>query len=163
MCSLRTEVGIAYWRLVYNLLDGNFVVWVLNAQHVKNVPGRKTNVKDAQWLADLLRHGLVRPSFIPSAAQRALRDLTRERTNFIRQRATLVNRVQKVLEGANLKLGDVASNVLGVSARAMLDAIVAGETDAATLADLAQGKLRRKRVALEAALSGRVRAHQRFV
>jgi len=152
-----------YWRPIFNLLDGHFTVWVLNAQHVKQVPGRKTDVKDAQWLADLLRHGLVRPSFIPPQAQRDLRDLTRERTNFIRQRATLVNRVQKVLEGANLKLGDVATNVLGVSARAMLDAIVAGETDAATLADLAQGKLRCKRAALEAALSGQVRAHQRFV
>jgi transposase len=152
-----------YWRPIFNVLDEHFTVWVLNAQHVKNVPGRKTDVKDAQWLADLLRHGLVRPSFIPPQAQRDLRDLTRERTNFVRQRATLVNRVQKVLEGANLKLGDVASNVLGVSARAMLDAIVAGETDAATLADLAQGKLRRKRAALEAALSGQVRAHQRFV
>jgi transposase len=152
-----------YWRPVYNLLEGNFIVWVLNAQHVKNVPGRKTDVKDAQWLADLLRHGLVRPSFIPSAAQRALRDLTRERTNFIRQRATLVNRVQKVLEGANIKLGDVASNVLGVSGRAILTALAAGQTDAATLAELAVGKLRSKRAALEAALSGCVRDHQRFV
>jgi transposase len=156
-------MGNVYWRPIFNLLDGHFTVWVLNAQHVKQVPGRKTDVKDAQWLADLLRHGLVRPSFIPPQAQRDLRDLTRERTNFIRQRATLVNRVQKVLEGANLKLGDVATNVLGVSARAMLDAIVAGETDAATLADLAQGKLRCKRAALEAALSGHVRDHQRFV
>ncbi|MDQ6738820.1 MAG: IS110 family transposase [Actinomycetota bacterium] len=117
-----------YWKPIFNLLEGNFTVWVWNAQHVKNVPGRKTDVKDAQWLAELLRHGLVQPSFIPPADQRALRELTRERTNFVRQRATLVNRVQKVLEGANIKLGDVATNVLGVSGRAMLDAIVAGET-----------------------------------
>ncbi len=138
-------------------MEGSFTVWVWNAQHVKNVPGRKTDMQDAQWLADLLRHGLVRPSFIPPEDQRALRELTRERTNFVRQRATLVNRVQKVLEGANIKLGDVVTNVLGVSGRAMLDAIVAGETDAAVLADLARGQLRKKRDALEAALAGRVR------
>jgi transposase len=162
-----THVGMestgVYWRPIFNLLESSFTVWVLNAQHVKNVPGRKTDVKDAQWLADLLRHGLVQPSFIPPQAQRDLRELTRERTNFVRQRATLVNRVQKVLEGANIKLGDVASNVLGMSGRAMLDAIVAGETDPATLAELAQGKLRRKREALEHALNGRVRAHHRFL
>jgi transposase len=162
-----THVGMestgVYWRPVFNLLESSFTVWVLNAQHVKNVPGRKTDVKDAHWLADLLRHGLVQPSFIPPQAQRDLRELTRERTNFVRQRATLVNRVQKVLEGANIKLGDVASNVLGMSGRAMLDAIVAGETDPATLAELAQGKLRRKREALEQALSGRVRAQHRFL
>jgi transposase len=134
-----------YWKPVFNLLDGSFTVWVWNAQHVKNVPGRKTDVKDAQWLADLLRHGLVQPSFIPPEDQRALRELTRERTNFVRQRAALVNRVQKVLESANIKLGDVATNVLGVSGRAMLDAIVAGETDASALADLARGLLRKKR------------------
>jgi transposase len=162
-----THVGMestgVYWRPVFNLLESSFTVWVLNAQHVKNVPGRKTDVKDAQWLADLLRHGLVQPSFIPPQAQRDLRELTRERTNFVRQRATLGNRVQKVLAGANIKLGDVASNVLVMSGRAMLDALVAGETDPATLAELAQGKLRRKRAALEQALRGRVRAHHRFL
>jgi transposase len=152
-----------YWKPIFNLLDGSFTVWVLNAQHVKNVPGRKTDVNDAAWLADLLRHGLVRPSFIPPEEQRALRELTRERTNFVRQRATLVNRVQKVLEGANIKLGDVATNGLGVSGRAMLDAIVAGETDATVLADLARGQLRKKRAALEQALAGRVRAHHRVL
>jgi transposase len=152
-----------YWKPVFNVLDGSFTVWVLNAQHVKNVPGRKTDVNDAQWLAELLRHGLVQPSFIPPQEQRDLRELTRERTNFVRQRATLINRVQKVLESANLKLGDVATNVLGVSGRAMLDAIVAGETDAAVLADLAVGKLRKKRAALEQALVGRVRPHHRVL
>jgi transposase len=162
-----THVGMestgVYWRPVFNLLESSFTVWVLNAQHVKNVPGRKTDVKDAQWLADLLRHGLVQPSFIPPQAQRDLRELTRERTNFVRQRATLGNRVQKVLAGANIKLGDGASNGLDMSGRAMLDAIVAGETDPATLAELAQGQLRRKRAALEQALRGRVRAHHRFL
>jgi transposase len=152
-----------YWKPIFNLLEGNFIVWVLNAQHVKNLPGRKTDVKDAEWLADLLRHGLVQPSFIPSQSQRDLRDLTRERTNFVRQRATLVNRVQKVLEGANLKLGDVASNVMGVSGRAILQAIIVGETDARVLASLAQGRLRSKRVELEEALRGRIRPHHRFL
>lgn len=152
-----------YWKPVFNLLEGNFTVWVLNAQHVKNVPGRKTDVKDAQWLADLLRHGLVQPSFIPPQSQRDMRDLTRERTNFVRQRATLVNRVQKVLEGANLKLGDVATNVMGVSGRAILEAIISGESDTKVLADLAKGRMRSKRAALEGALQGKVRAHHRFV
>jgi transposase len=152
-----------YWKPIFNLLDGSFTVWLLNAQHVKNVPGRKTDVNDAAWLADLLRHGLVRPSFIPPEEQRALRELTRERTNFVRQRATLINRVQKVLESANIKLGDVATNVLGVSGRAMLDAIIAGETDATVLADLAVGKLRKKRDTLEQALAGRVRPHHRVL
>ncbi|MBF6614904.1 MAG: IS110 family transposase, partial [Chloroflexi bacterium] len=152
-----------YWKPIFNLLEGDFTVWVLNAQHVKNLPGRKTDVKDAEWLADLLRHGLVQPSFIPPQSQRDLRALTRERTNFVRQRATLINRVQKVLEGANLKLGDVASNVLGVSGRAILEAVVAGETDAKVLASLAVGKLRSKRTELEVALQGRVRPHHRFL
>lgn len=152
-----------YWKPIFNLLEGSFTVWVWNAQHVKNVPGRKTDVKDAQWLTDLLRHGLVQPSFIPPEDQRALRELTRERTNFVRQRATLINRVQKVLESANIKLGDVATNVLGVSGRAILDALVAGETDVSALADLARGLLRKKRAALAAALAGRVRPHHRVL
>lgn len=162
-----THVGLestgVYWKPIFNLLEGSFTVWVLNAQHVKNLPGRKTDVKDAEWLADLLRHGLVQPSFIPPQAQRDLRDLTRERTNFVRQRATLVNRVQKVMEGANLKLGDVATNVLGVSGRAILEAIIAGESDVKALASLAVGKLRSKRAQLEGALQGRVRPHHRFL
>ncbi len=152
-----------YWKPIFNLLEGNFTVWVLNAQHVKNLPGRKTDVKDAEWLAELLRYGLVQPSFIPAQAQRDLRDLTRERTNFVRQRATLVNRVQKVLEGANLKLGDVASNVMGLSGRAILQSIIEGETDPKVLASLAQGRLRSKRAELEGALRGRVRPHHRFL
>jgi transposase len=152
-----------YWKPLFNLLEGSFTVWVVNAHHVKNVPGRKTDVKDAQWLAELLRYGLVRPSYVPAQAQRDLRDLTRERTNFIRQRATLVNRLQKVLEGANIKLGDVASDVLGVSGRAMLTALAAGESDPVVLADMALRRLRQKRAELEQALTGRVRAHQRFL
>jgi transposase len=152
-----------YWRPVFNILEGNFEVLLVNAQHIKAVPGRKTDVKDAEWIAQLLQHGLLRASFIPPVAQRDLRDLTRHRSNFIRERATLVNRVQKVLEGANIKLGSVATNVLGVSGRAMLDALVAGEANPEVLADLARGRLRDKREQLSQALTGRVKPHHRFV
>jgi transposase len=162
-----THVGIEstgeYWKPVFNLLEGSFEVWLLNARHVKAVPGRKTDVGDAQWLAELLRHGLVRPSFIPPRHQRELRDLTRHRTNFVRERVTLVNRVQKVLEGANIKLAAVATNIMGVSGRAMLAAILAGEEDGEALARLAKGRLRHKRDELERALTGRVRPHHRFL
>jgi transposase len=116
-----------YWKPIYNLLEGALTVWLLNAQHIKAVPGRKTDVKDAQWSAELLRHGLVRPSFIPPQPQRELRDLTRYRTTFVRERATLVIRVQKVLESTNLKLASVVSDVMGVSSRAILAALLAGE------------------------------------
>jgi len=152
-----------YWRPVHNLLEGNFAVWLLNAQHIKAVPGRKTDVQDAQWIAELLRHGLVRPSFIPPRQQRDLRELTRYRTTFVRERATLVNRVQKVLESANLKLASVATDVMGLSGRAMLAALVAGQDDPAALAELARGRLRKKRAELEQALSGRARPHHRFL
>jgi transposase len=162
-----THVGIEstgeFWRPVHNILEGCFEVWLLNAQHIKAVPGRKTDVADAEWIAQLMRHGLVRPSFIPPRAQRDLRDLTRHRTNFVRERATLIHRVQKVLEGTNIKLAAVATDILGLSGRAMLAAIAAGEDDAAALADLARGKLRAKRAELEAALTGRVRPHHRFL
>ena len=152
-----------FWKPVYNLLESSFQVWVVNAQHIKAVPGRKTDVGDAAWIADLLRHGLVRPSFIPPLAQRDLRDLTRERTNLVQERATVVRRLQKVLEWANLKLAAVATDVTGVSGRAMLAAILDGEMDGAVLAELAQGRRRRKRAALEQALAGRVREHHRFL
>lgn len=152
-----------YWRPVFNILEGNFEVVLVNAQHIKAVPGRKTDVRDAEWIAELLQHGLLRASFIPPVAQRDLRDLTRHRSNFIRERATLVNRVQKVLEGANIKLGSVASNVLGVSGRAMLEGIVAGEAPSEVLANLAQGRLRAKRAQLSQALTGRVKPHHRFL
>jgi transposase len=152
-----------YWKPIYNILEGNLEVWLINAQHIKAVPGRKTDVKDAEWIADLLRHGLVRPSFIPPVAQRDLRELTRHRSNFVRERATLINRVQKTLESANIKLASVASNVLGVSGRAMLNALVAGQIDGAAMAQLAQGRLRNKRDELSRALTGRVKPHHRFV
>lgn len=152
-----------YWKPVFNILEANFEVMLANAHHIKAVPGRKTDVKDAQWIAELLQHGLLRPSFIPPLAQRDLRDLTRHRTNFIRERVNLVNRIQKVLEGANIKLASVASDVMGTSGRAMLDAIVVGQTNPVLMAELARGRLRNKRDQLVQALEGRVRPHQRFI
>jgi transposase len=153
----------SYWKPVYNILEGTFELLVANAQHLKAVPGRKTDVRDAEWIADLLRHALLRPSFIPSRPERELRELSRYRTALVRERASEVNRIQKVLEGANIKLASVASNVVGVSGRAMLAALVAGEEDAQMMAGLALGKLRNKKAALEEALHGRLEAHQRFL
>jgi transposase len=152
-----------FWKPIYNLLEGNFELLVVNAKHIKNVPGRKTDVKDAEWIAELLRHGLIRGSFIPPQAQRDLRDLTRQRTNLVQDRATVVNRLQKVLEWANIKLSSVATDVTGVSARAMLEAIVQDQVDPAALSELARGRLRKKRDALEQALTGVVRDHHRFM
>jgi transposase len=153
-----------YWEPVYNLLEtANLTLLVVNAQHIKTVPGRKTDVKDAEWIADLLRHGLVRASYIPSREQRELRELVRYRRTVLQQRAQLANRIQKVLEGANIKLGDVANDVLGVSGRAMLEAIVAGTDDPAMLASLARGSLQKKRPALERALTGLIGSHQRVL
>lgn len=152
-----------FWKPVYNILEGNFALLVVNAKHIKYVPGRKTDVKDAEWIAELLRHGLLRGSFVPPLAQRDLRDLTRQRTNLVQDRATVVNRLQKVLEWANLKLSAVATDITGVSARAMLAAILAGKTTPETLAELAKGRLRNKRSELERALNGVVRDHHRFL
>jgi len=152
-----------YWKPVYNLLESNFEVILVNPQHIKNVPGRKTDVKDAEWLAELLQHGLVRASFIPPVEQRELRDLTRYRSTFIREHATLVNRVQKVLEDANIKLACVATDIMGVSGRMMLAALVAGQMDPNILASLAQGKLRQKHDLLLKALEGRMKPHHQFV
>jgi transposase len=152
-----------YWKPVFNLLEATFEVLLVNPQHIKAVPGRKTDVKDAEWLAELLQHGLLKPSFIPPVAQRELRDLTRYRSTFIKERATLANRVQKLLEDTNIKLASVASDVLGVSGRAMLKALIAGNTDAASLADLAKGRLKDKRELLTKALEGHVKPHHRFV
>ena len=152
-----------YWKPVFNMLEGSFEVLLVNAQHVKAVPGRKTDVKDAAWLAELLQHGLLRASFIPPVAQRERRDLTRYRSTFIRERVTLINRVQKLLEDANIKLAAVASDIMGVSGRAMLAALLAGHTDPHALAELAKGRLRAKRDQLAQALDGRVKPHHRFV
>jgi transposase len=157
------ESTAEYWKPVFNLLEHNFEVLLVNAQHIKAVPGRKTDVKDAEWIAELLRHGLLKASFVPPLGQRELRDLTRSRSAFVRTRATLVNRVSKVLEGANIKLGSVASDVMGVSGRAMLEAIVAGQSSPEEMAALARGRMRAKRDLLAKALEGRVQAHHRFV
>jgi transposase len=152
-----------FWKPVYNILEGSFTILLVNAQHIKNVPGRKTDVQDAAWIAELLRYGLVRGSFVPPLVQRDLRDLTRQRTLLVRERADVVNRLHKVLEWANIKLTSVATNVQGVSARAMLDAIVAGQADPVVLADLAKGRLREKHDLLVRALGGQVRDHHRFL
>jgi transposase len=152
-----------YWRPVYNLLEGQFELLVVNAQHIKTVPGRKTDVKDAAWIAELLRHGLLRGSFIPSKPQRQLRELTRYRSTLVQDHARTLNRLQAVLEDANLKLASVVTDIYGVSARAMLAAILAGQRDVETLADLARGRLRAKRDQLKEALEGRVTAHHSFL
>jgi transposase len=152
-----------YWKGIWNLLEGQVELLLVNAHHVKQVPGRKTDVKDCEWLADLLRHGLLRPSFVPARPQRELRELTRYRTSLIRERAAEINRVQKTLEGANIKLGDVATNIVGASGRQILTALVVGTADSRTMADFARGKLRVKLPQLERALVGQVGAHQRFL
>jgi transposase len=152
-----------YWKPPWNLLEGQVTLVLVNARHIKQVPGRKTDAKDCEWLADLLRHGLLKASFVPDRPQRELRELTRYRTSLTRERASELNRLQKTLEGANIKLGSVATDVLGVSGRAMLEALVAGTTDPATLAALARGKLRNKLPQLERALAGQVGPHQRFM
>jgi transposase len=157
------ESTSAYWRPIYNLLEGQFAVLVANAYHIKAVPGRKTDVKDAEWIADLLRHGLLRGSFIPAPEQRHLRDLTRYRTHLIEERARLINRLQTVLEDANVKLASVVTDVCGVSARAILEALLAGETDPTTLAELARGRLRSKRDHLARAVAGRFTDHHAFM
>ncbi len=151
-----------YWKPVFNLLEGHFAqVLVVNAYHVKAVPGRKTDVSDAAWLAELLQHGLLRGSFIPPAPLRELRECTRYRKQLIRTRADEANRIQKLLEAANVKLGTVATDILGASGRAMLAALGAGETDAPTLAGLAKGRLKQKQPQLVAALTGRITPVQR--
>jgi transposase len=152
-----------YWRPVYNLLEGLFTLLVVNAQHIKAVPGRKTDVKDAEWIAELLRHGLLRGSFIPTKPQRQLRELTRHRTTLVQDRARVINRVQAVLEDANIKLASVVTDIRGVSARAMLEALIAGHRDVTALADLARGRLRTKRAQLEEALQGYFTSHHRFL
>jgi transposase len=152
-----------YWKPLFNILHDRFEVLIVNAQHMKAVPGRKTDLKDAEWIAELLQHGLLRGSFIPPQAQRELRDLTRHRTTLVQERSRVRERLQKLLEDANIKLAGVATNIVGLSARAMLEAMVDGITDPASLAEVAQGKLRAKHAQLEQALSGLVTAHHRFL
>ena len=152
-----------YWKPVFNLLEPRLSVVLVNAHHIKQVPGRKTDVKDSEWIAQLLQHGLLRASFIPPRPTRELRDLTRQRTQLIGEKTAVANRIQKVLEDANIKLGSVASNVLGVSGRDMIEAIIRGELDPIKLAERARRRLRGKIPQLRMALQGSVTEHHRFL
>lgn len=153
-----------YWKPIYNILAAaGFEVLLVNAKHIKNVPGRKTDVQDCQWIGQLLAHGLLQGSFIPPEPIRDLRDLTRQRKQLVRQRASCIQRIQKVLEDTNIKLSSVASDVVGKSGWDMLKRIVAGESDAEKMADLARGRLKSKREQLVLALEGRVTDHHRFL
>lgn len=155
------EATGVYWKPVWHVLEAEFELVLANAAHIRNVPGRKTDVNDAMWIADLLAHGLIRASFVPPQAIQQLRDLTRTRKQLVREVSQHSLRIQKVLEDANLKLGSVLSDVLGKSGRAMLDAIVAGQSDPAALAALAQGTARQKTAELREALRGRITEHHR--
>lgn len=165
-CGVRQvamESTGVYWKPVWNILETEFEVILVNAAHVKNVPGRKTDKADCSWIANLLRHGLLQASFVPPAAIRQLRDLCRSRTKLVQQKAAVANRIQKVLEDANVKLASVATDVLGMSGRKILKQIIAGEQDPQQLSRLALGRLRNKREQLEQALAGRVSDHHRFL
>jgi transposase len=152
-----------YWKPLYNILESRFTVMLVNARHLKQVPGRKSDVRDCQWIAQLLQHGLLKGSFIPPRGQRELRDLTRHRTQLVEEKTRTANRIHKVLQDANIKLASVATNILGVSGRAMLEALIEGEGNPVKLADLAQGQLRGKIPELEKALEGHLTEHHRFM
>ena len=152
-----------YWKPVFNILEDNFEVVLVNAQHLSRVPGRKTDQSDAEWICELMQYGLLKASFIPPKGQRELRGIGTLSHQFCARAATLVNRVQKVLEGANIKLASVATDVMGMSGRAMLAAMIAGNMNAEQMADLAKGRLREERDELTKALEGRIQAHHRFV
>jgi transposase len=152
-----------YWKPLFNLLEPHMEVFLVNPEHIKKVPGRKTDVKDCEWLAQLLQHGLLRASFVPERPIRDLRDLTRQRAQLVGEKARAANRIQKVLEDANIKLGSVATDVLGASGRDMLRALIAGVDSAEALANLARGLLRKKLPQLRKALTGRVTEHHRFL
>jgi transposase len=152
-----------FWKPVYNILEEQFEILLVNARHIKNVPGRKTDVKDCEWIAQLLQYGLLRGSYIPPRPQRELRDLTRMRTQLTREMSSVANRIHKVLEDTNVKLGVVATDILGVSGRNMIQALIAGETDTVKLADMARGRLRDKIPLLEQALVGKITEHHQFM
>jgi len=158
------ESTASFWKPIYNLLElEDIQTLVVNAKNIKNVPGRKTDVKDAEWIANLLRHGLLQGSFIPNRDQRELRELIRYRRSLIDERAREVNRIQKVLEGANIKLSSVASDVLGKSGRAMIEAMIAGEENPELLSELAQRRLKNKKAELQRALKGLMGNHQKLM
>jgi transposase len=152
-----------YWKPIWHILEGAFELVLVNARHIKRAPGRKTDVKDAEWLAQLLQVGLLSPSFIPPPPIRALRDLTRQRAQLVADKASVVNRIHKTLEGANIKLSSVATDILGVSGRAMIARLIQGVNDPERLADEARGSLKKKRNPLRQALEGRVTDHHRFL
>ena len=152
-----------YWKPVFNMLESSCELILVNARHIKQVPGRKTDKADCAWLASLLRHGLLEARFVPPLEVRELRDLCRMRTTLVRECVRVGSRVRKVLEDANVKLDSVASNTLGVSGRLMIQALIAGQQDPAVLAELARGRMRSKLVELTAALEGQLRPHHRFL
>ena len=152
-----------YWKPIWHILEGRLELMLVNARHIKQVPGRKTDVKDAEWIAQLLQHGLLSPSFIPPPPIRDLRDLTRQRAQLVADKASVANRIHKTLEGANIKLSSVATDILGVSGRAMIAKLIDGETDPHRLADEARASLKKKVIPLRRALEGRVTDHHRFL
>lgn len=163
-CShIAMESTGVYWKPIFHVLEGDFEIVLVNAQHMKTVPGRKTDVKDAEWIADLLQHGLLKASFIPSSEQQAVRDLTRSRMTLLQERSRLVNRIHKVLEDANLKLASVVSDIMGMTGQAILTALVAGQDDPEHLAHLARGSLIKKHEQLKAALQGKLTPHHRVL
>ena len=161
--QVAIESTADYWKPVFNILEAGFEVILVNAKHVQKVPGRKTDASDAEWLAELMLHGLLKASFIPPKPQRELRELTRYRTTLVQERTRIINRVEKLLESTNIKLSSVVTDVMGVSAKAILRELAAGATDPQALADLAKGRLGHKLKELEAALVGTISAHQRFI
>lgn len=163
-CSqVAMESTGVFWKPIFNILEGHMEVMVVNAQHIKAVPGRKTDIKDAEWIADLLQHGLLRPSFIPPAWQRIVRELTRSRTSLSEERSRVIARLQKELEDANIKLASVASDLMGTSAQQMLSALIEGELTPEAMAEFARGRMRPKRDQLMQALTGHLQAHHRFL
>ena len=161
---IAMEATGVYWKPVWHILsDGEFELVLANAAHVKNVPGRKTDVNDAAWLADLMAHGLIKASFVPDEPTQQMRDLLRTRKQFVRERSSHLQRIQKTLEDANIKLDSVISDVAGLSGRGMIEALIAGETAPEAVAALAHGRIRATAAQLQAALRGRVTAHHRFM
>jgi transposase len=152
-----------YWKPIWHILEADFDLILVNARHIKQVPGRKTDVKDAEWIAQLLQHGLLSPSFVPPEPVRELRDLTRQRAQLVAEKSSVINRIHKTLEDANIKLSGVATDILGVSGRAMIAKLIRGETDPERLADEARGSLKKKVIPLRRALEGRVTDHHRFL
>ena len=161
--SAAMESTGVYWKPVFNILEGAMNVVLVNAQHIKALPGRKTDVKDCEWIAQLHLHGLGRPSFIPELEIRELRNLVRARTTLIADRSRQVNRIEKVLQDCNIKLSSVATDLMGVSGRAMIEQLIAGVADPKALSDLARGRMRSKREQLRESLEGKVKPHQRLL